>query len=56
MDDLSPEQFCEGPVSATKGTDGEQVCYMKSDKTKQKKNPVKKVLDVLYHMTVDSLV
>ena len=32
MDDLSPEQFCEGPVSASKGSDGELVCYMMSDK------------------------
>ena len=32
LDDLRPEQFCEGPVSASKGADGELVCYMMSDK------------------------
>lgn len=32
MDDLTPEQFCEGPVTASKGADGEPVCYMMSDK------------------------
>ena len=32
MDDLTPEQFCEGPVTASKGADGELVCYMMSDK------------------------